>query len=151
MCLIASKTGAFEAAAKQIESRVSGAALALFLGALRIVNSPFGRVLQAIATTMLRGSARLPHRHLSHRRHLPGGRHGDPTLSFTIMIDILLMTVIGGMGTIYGAAVAATLFLLSQNYLQKLMASAAQTTAQFPLISPWSPLTAGCCGSGCPF
>ena len=35
----------------------------------------------------------------------------DTTLSFAIMIDILLMVVIGGMGTMYGAVIGATLFV----------------------------------------
>ena len=30
----------------------------------------------------------------------------DTTLSFAIMLDILLMVVIGGMGTLYGAVMA---------------------------------------------
>ena len=45
----------------------------------------------------------------------------DTTLSFNIMIDILLMVVIGGMGTMYGAVLGATLFVIAQNYLQDLM------------------------------
>ena len=40
------------------------------------------------------------------------------------MIDILLMVVIGGMGTMYGAVVGATLFIIAQNYLKELMARA---------------------------
>jgi branched-chain amino acid transport system permease protein len=46
----------------------------------------------------------------------------DTTLSFEIMLDILLMVVIGGMGTMYGAIVGAALFMLAQNYLQDLLA-----------------------------
>ena len=37
------------------------------------------------------------------------------------MLDILLIVVIGGMGTIYGAVIGAALFVLAQNYLQDLM------------------------------
>ena len=33
----------------------------------------------------------------------------DPSLSFAIMIDILLIVVIGGMGTMYGAVIGSTL------------------------------------------
>ena len=50
----------------------------------------------------------------------------DTTLSFDIMIDILLMVVIGGMGTMYGAVIGATLFVVAQNYLQDLMGSPAK-------------------------
>ena len=32
----------------------------------------------------------------------------DTTLSFAIMVDILLMVVIGGMGTMYGAVIGAS-------------------------------------------
>ena len=43
------------------------------------------------------------------------------TLSFDIMLDILLMVVIGGMGTMYGAVIGATLFVIAQNSLQDAM------------------------------
>jgi len=56
----------------------------------------------------------------------------DTTLSLSIMIDILLMVVIGGMGTMYGAVLGATLFVLAQNYLQALMGLAAEATASVP-------------------
>ena len=36
-------------------------------------------------------------------------------------MDVLLIVVIGGMGTIYCAAVGAALFLVAQSYLQDLM------------------------------
>ena len=115
------------------------AALLLFLAALRIVNSPFGRVLQAIRENDFRAEA-LGYRTVSYRTVanclaaamavLAGGLNAlwlrytgpDTTLSFAIMVDILLMVVIGGMGTMYGAVIGATLFVLAQNYLQKLMA-----------------------------
>ncbi|MFK5037041.1 hypothetical protein ACI4BF_28210, partial [Klebsiella pneumoniae] len=58
----------------------------------------------------------------------------DTTLSFAIMLDILLMVVIGGMGTMYGAVIGATLFIVAQNYLQKLMATASKATEGIPLI-----------------
>ena len=44
-----------------------------------------------------------------------------PRCRSTIMIDILLMVVIGGMGTMYGAVIGAALFVLAQSYLQDLM------------------------------
>ena len=37
------------------------------------------------------------------------------TLSFDIMVDILLMVVIGGMGTLYGAVLGAAIFVLARN------------------------------------
>ena len=112
---------------------------ALFLVLLRIVNSPFGRVLQAIRENEFRAEA-LGYRVVAYRTaasvHLGAGRDArrrpagavaalqrarhHPVAS-TIMIDILLMVVIGGMGTMYGAVIGATLFVLAQSYLQVLM------------------------------
>jgi branched-chain amino acid transport system permease protein len=45
----------------------------------------------------------------------------DTSLSFEIMIDILLIVVIGGMGTMYGAVIGSAFFVLAQSYLQDLM------------------------------
>jgi branched-chain amino acid transport system permease protein len=47
------------------------------------------------------------------------------TLSLEIMTDVLLMVVLGGMGTMYGAVLGVAVFLLMQNYLQQLMGMAA--------------------------
>ena len=54
----------------------------------------------------------------------------DTSLCFTIMLDILLMVVIGGMGTIYGAVIGAAIFILAQNYLQALMGAASNAAAR---------------------
>ncbi len=131
---------------------IFGSALALVLGLLRIVNSPFGRVLQAIRENEFRAEA-IGYRTAYYRTAatcLSAGAAAlagvlmalwtkytgpDTTLSLSIMIDILLMVVIGGMGTIYGAVVGATIFVLAKNYLQVLMASAAETTAGVPLLA----------------
>ena len=51
------------------------------------------------------------------------------------MLDLLLMVVIGGMGTMWGAAIGATLMVLAQTYLQDLMGSAAEATEALPLLS----------------
>ncbi|MDJ1160048.1 branched-chain amino acid ABC transporter permease [Chelatococcus sp. SYSU_G07232] len=130
---------------------VFASALLLFLAALRVVNSPFGRVLQAIRENEFRAEA-LGYRTVCYRTAanclaagmavLAGAlnalwlRYTGPetTLSFTIMLDILLMVVIGGMGTLYGAAIGASLLILAQSYLQKLMAVAAQATEGLPLL-----------------
>lgn len=126
-------------------------ALALFLGLLRIVNSPFGRVLQAIRENEFRAEA-IGYR-VVHYRTVASGlaalgaaaagalyaiwlRYTGPqsTLSFDIMVDILLMVVIGGMGTMYGAVLGATLFVVAQNYLQELMKLAAGAAHGVPLL-----------------
>jgi branched-chain amino acid transport system permease protein len=56
------------------------------------------------------------------------------TLSFEIMLDILLIVVIGGMGTMYGAVVGAVLFVLAQAYLQDLLAVGATAVQGVPLL-----------------
>jgi len=112
-----------------------GVVLVLFLLLLRIVNSPFGRVLQAIRENDFRAEAigfrTVVYRTLSNV--LSAGfaciagallalwlRYTGPdtTLSFEVMLDILLIVVIGGMGTMYGAVIGAVLFVFAQNYLQ---------------------------------
>ncbi len=125
--------------------------VALFLLMLRIVNSPFGRVLQAIRENDFRAEA-LGYRTVVYRTFsnvlsagfatLAGAllalwlRYNGPdtSLSFEIMIDILLMVVIGGMGTMYGAVLGATLFIVAQNYLQDLMKFASDAAAGIPLL-----------------
>ncbi|MEY2777119.1 MAG: hypothetical protein RLY30_1217 [Pseudomonadota bacterium] len=113
--------------------------LVCFLALLRIVNSPFGRVLQALRENDFRAKAigydtlwfRVAASVLSALFATVAGfllslwlRYSGPdvSLSFELMVDILLMLVIGGMGTIYGAVLGATLFLLAQSYLRDLLA-----------------------------
>jgi branched-chain amino acid transport system permease protein len=123
----------------------------LFLVMLRIVNSPFGRVLQAIRENTFRAEA-LGYRTVLYRTSssvlsalfatLAGVmlalwlRYNGPdtSLSFSIMIDILLMVVIGGMGSLYGSVLGATLFIIVQNYLQDLMKFASEGLSRVPLL-----------------
>lgn len=129
------------------------ASAAMILTLLRIVNSPFGRVLQAVRENRFRAEA-LGYRtvfHLTWANVLAALvaasagvlnslwlRYAGPetSLSFAIMIDILLMVVIGGMGTMYGAIIGAAIFILAQNYLQALMGAASKATASagIPLL-----------------
>jgi branched-chain amino acid transport system permease protein len=110
----------------------------LFLALLRIVNSPFGRVLQAIRENDFRAEA-IGYRTVVYRTlsNVLGALFAtvagallalwlrytgpDTTLSFEIMLDILLIVVIGGMGTLYGAVVGSVIFVFAQNYLQDLL------------------------------
>ena len=126
-------------------------ALASFLFLLRIVNSPFGRVLLSIRENEFRSEA-LGYRTVTYRTvancigalgaTLAGALYAiwlrytgpDTTLSFNIMIDILLMVVIGGMGTMYGAAIGATIFVVAQNYLQDIMKLASTAAQGVPLL-----------------
>jgi branched-chain amino acid transport system permease protein len=132
-------------------------ALVLFLAMLRIVNSPFGRVLQAIRENEFRAEA-IGYRVVVYRTissilsalfaTLAGAmlaiwlRYNGPdtTLSFEIMLDVLLIVVIGGMGTIYGAAIGAGLFLVAQSYLQDLLKLGSEAVSGLPwlaaLLSP---------------
>ncbi|MCK9511142.1 MAG: branched-chain amino acid ABC transporter permease [Pigmentiphaga sp.] len=113
-------------------------AVLVFLLLLRLVNSPFGRVLQAIRENEFRAEA-LGYRTVFYRTAivmlaaalatLAGAlfalfnRYVNPenTLNFELMVFILLMCVIGGMGTLYGAVVGVAVFLLAQNYLQDVL------------------------------
>jgi branched-chain amino acid transport system permease protein len=126
----------------------------LFLALLRIVNSPFGRVLQAIRDNDFRAEA-IGFRVVAYRtlsNMLAAGfatlagvllalwlRYTGPetTLSFEIMLDVLLIVVIGGMGTLYGAVVGSAIFLLAQGYLQALLGlahGALKSLPQLPAI-----------------
>ena len=133
------------------------AATLLLLALLRIVNSPFGRVLQAIRENEFRAEA-IGYRVVVYRTTssvlsalfatLAGAmlalwlRYNGPdtSLSFEIMMDVLLIVVIGGMGTIYGAAVGAVLFVVAQSYLQDLLRLGSEAAAGWPwlaaLLSP---------------
>jgi branched-chain amino acid transport system permease protein len=51
------------------------------------------------------------------------------------MMDVLLIVVIGGMGTIYGAAIGAVLFLVAQSYLQDLLRLGSEATSALPWLS----------------
>ena len=126
--------------------------LVLVLLLLRIVNSPFGRVLLAIRENDFRAEA-IGYRTVVYRTlsnvlsalfaTLAGCllalwlRYNGPdtSLSFEIMLDILLIVVIGGMGTIYGAVVGSVLFVLAQSYLQDLMKLVASAVEGIPVLS----------------
>ena len=58
----------------------------------------------------------------------------DVALSFDIMLDILLMVVIGGMGTMVGAVIGVVIMTLAQYYLKDLMAAGAGAVSDVPLL-----------------
>jgi branched-chain amino acid transport system permease protein len=127
-------------------------AVVLVLALLRIVNSPFGRVLQAIRENEFRAEA-IGYRVVVYRTLssvlsalfacMAGVmlalwlRYNGPdtSMSFEIMMDVLLIVVIGGMGTIYGAVIGAVLFLIAQSYLQDVLRLGSEATADLPLLS----------------
>ena len=125
--------------------------LVMFLAMMRIVASPMGTVLQAIRENELRAEA-IGYRVVSYRTAifcisaviaaLAGVLRAvwlkyvgpEVVLSFAIMIDILLMVVIGGMGTLVGALIGVVLMSLAQFYLKDVMEIAAEATAGVPLL-----------------
>jgi branched-chain amino acid transport system permease protein len=125
-------------------------AVALFLILLRVVNSPFGRVLQAIRENPFRAEA-LGYRIVFHRTlavvvaALAAAFAGaldaqwqryvgpDTALSFSIQIDVLVIVVIGGRGTLYGAVVGAAVFVIAENYLRALIGGLSHGAADLGL------------------
>jgi branched-chain amino acid transport system permease protein len=112
--------------------------LGLFLLMLRFTHSPLGRVLQAIRDNAQRAEA------LGYKTFifqtvsitfgcivaaLVGGLYAmwvkfvNPESSLgvlTIMLDVLLMVIIGGMGTLYGAIIGAAFLKMAQTFLPDL-------------------------------
>ncbi len=112
--------------------------LALFLMMLRFTRSPLGRALQAIRDNAQRAEA------LGYRTFifqtlsitfgcilaaLIGGLYArwvgfvNPESSLevmAIMLNVLLMVIIGGMGTLYGGIVGAAFLLITQTFLPDL-------------------------------
>lgn len=123
----------------------------LFLLMLRIVASPMGTVLQAIRENEMRAEA-IGYKVVAYRTAIfciaaviaatigvvraVWLKYTGPevALSFHIMIDILLMVVIGGMGTIIGAVIGVVVMSLAQFYLKDMMQVAADATSGFPLL-----------------
>jgi branched-chain amino acid transport system permease protein len=124
--------------------------LLLYVLLWRIVRSPVGSVLQAIRENEMRAEA-IGYRVVAYRTSvfviaavaaaLAGVlwavwlKYTGPetTFSFAIMIDILLMVVIGGMGTMVGAVIGVTIMSLAQFYLKDLMEVAAGATTGIPV------------------
>jgi branched-chain amino acid transport system permease protein len=131
---------------------VFGVTLILFLIMLRVVNSPLGLVLRAIRDNEFRVEA-MGYQVVAYRTlvcvlsavmaALAGalmalvlGYNGpDVTLSFSLMIDILLMVVIGGMGSLYGAVIGSILVVLAQYYLQNVLGMISGALGGMPLVA----------------
>jgi branched-chain amino acid transport system permease protein len=129
---------------------VLGLCAVVFLTLLRVVNSPFGRVLQAIRENPFRAEA-LGYRIVFHRAlatclsaagaAAAGALNAlwlryvgpDTALSFSIQIDVLVIVVIGGMGSLYGAILGAALFVIAENYLQALIGRVSSGAADLGL------------------
>lgn len=125
--------------------------LGLYLLMLRIVRSPLGTVLKAVRENEARAEA-IGYRVVVYRTlifaisaafaavagvvYAVWLKYTGPetTLSFAIMIDILLMVVIGGMGTLSGAVIGVVMLNLAQYYLRDVMQAGADLTAALPLV-----------------
>jgi len=126
--------------------------LALFLMMLRFTHSPLGRVLQAIRDNLQRAEA------LGYKTFifqtlsitfgcllatLIGGLYAmwvgfvNPESSLevmAIMLNVLLMVIIGGMGTLYGGIVGAAFLLITQTFLPDLQHLAKDLLPQATLL-----------------
>jgi branched-chain amino acid transport system permease protein len=123
----------------------------LFTLMSRFVHSPLGRTLQAIRDNELRAEA------LGYRTFVfqivsssfasvvaavVGGcyaawvRYVNPesTLGIPIMLDVLLMVIIGGIGTLYGGIVGAALLLTARTLLPDLRGLAAALVPQSEIL-----------------
>jgi branched-chain amino acid transport system permease protein len=125
--------------------------LVLYLLMLRIVASPMGTVLKAIRENEMRAEA-IGYKVVAYRTAifciaaiiaaLAGVVRAlwlkytgpDAFLSFSIMIDILLMVVIGGMGTMVGAVIGVVVMTLAQFYLKDIMQFGADALSGVPLL-----------------
>lgn len=123
----------------------------LFLVMLRVVNSPFGRVIQALRENQFRAEA-VGYRVMHYRTAAnciaavmatcAGAlmalwtHHVGPqtTVGMAIMMNVLLMSVIGGMGTLYGAVIGAALFVVAENYLQLGMKQVNALLSDIPVV-----------------
>ncbi|MGH7334970.1 MAG: branched-chain amino acid ABC transporter permease, partial [Candidatus Rokuibacteriota bacterium] len=116
---------------------VLAACLVLFLVMSRFVHSPLGRTLQAIRDNELRAEALgfptfvfqiIASSFGSVVATVLGGlyamwvRYVNPesTLGIPIMLDVLLMVIIGGLGTLYGGVIGAGFLLIARTLLPDL-------------------------------
>ena len=121
---------------------VLAVALALFLLMSRFVHSPLGRVLQAIRDNELRAEAlgfqtfvfqSVASAFGSVVATILGGCYAmwvgyvnpESALGIHIMLDILLMVIIGGIGTLHGGLIGAAFLLTAQTILPGLRAAGA--------------------------
>lgn len=110
----------------------------IFFAILRLMNSPFGRVLQAIRENEFRTLA-VGYKPVVYRivvlciscaiAAIAGSLYAiwlrsavpNSFLTLDIMVSILIMVVIGGMGTLYGAVFGAVIMVVIESYLRSLL------------------------------
>ncbi len=129
------------------------ACVGLFLLMLRFTHSPLGRVLQAIRDNAQRAEA-LGYRTFRFQAvsitfgcimaSMVGGLYTiwvgyvNPESCLgvlTIMLDVLLMVIIGGMGTLYGGIVGAAFLKIAQTFLPDLQHLAKEIFPDAPLLN----------------
>ena len=126
-------------------------AMALFVGLLRFVRSPVGRVLKSIRDNEQRSTA-LGYRTFRYQIYSIvfgssiaslGGilfalwlRFVDPESALGVfgMVDYLLMVIIGGLGTLYGSIIGATFFMATQAWLPDLLKGIATFLPDYDII-----------------
>lgn len=118
--------------------------IAVFLVLLRLVNSPFGKVIQAVGENEFRAQAIgfQVNRYRMMAIVIAGGfaslagvlygiwlKVAIPNSYFdlSIMLTILIAVVIGGRGTIYGAVIGAAIAIGMENYVNPILDSVGQT------------------------
>lgn len=131
---------------------VFACSMLLFLLMLRVVNSRFGRVLEAMRENEFRAEAigyqtlhyRLAANCLAAVLATCAGvlmaiwlRYVGPqtTVSFNVMLNILLMCVIGGLGTVYGAFIGVVIFVVAENYIQVGLHGLNESLTSVPLLA----------------
>jgi branched-chain amino acid transport system permease protein len=119
----------------------------LFAGLLRFIRSPLGRVLKSIRDNEQRTIA-LGYQTFSYQIYSIvfssaiaslGGIlfamwlcyvNPDSVFHTAIMVNILLMVLIGGMGTLYGSMIGAAFLIITENWLPGLLKSIAALTPE---------------------
>ncbi len=125
--------------------------LVLFLLMLRFVNSPLGRVLQSVRDNEQRSIA------IGYRTYfyqviassfascvaaVTGGCFAlwvryvspDSALSVSIMLDVLLMVIVGGLGTLYGGIFGSAFLMILRAFLPKLQTLFASLLPGIPMM-----------------
>ncbi len=115
----------------------------LFIGLVRFVRSPVGRVLKSIRENEPRATA-LGYKVFHYRvlstvfgsvvSALAGAMFAmwlsyvnpDTVLGISLMLDILLMVIIGGLGTVYGSIVGAAFIMFTETWLPELLGAGAK-------------------------
>ncbi len=126
--------------------------VALFLAMLRFTKSPLGRVLQAIRDNAQRAEALGNKTFVYQSISITFGcvvaaligalyamwmEYVNPESSLgvmTIMLDVLLMVIIGGMGTLYGGIIGAAFLKITQTFLPDLQSLAQDMFPQAELL-----------------